>query len=111
MNFGYIVRPKADRDIDNLADSIAERTTLDQALQFLSEIHATFALIVTQPEMGWHCKIKHPQLRTARTFRVNQHFNEFLIFYQPDAGHIEILRVLHGAQDLIAVFAKSDALD
>ena len=52
MNFGYIVRPQADRDLDNLADSIAERTTLDQALQFLSEIYATFTLIATQPEIA-----------------------------------------------------------
>ena len=111
MNFRYVVRPQADRDIDDLADSIAQHFGLDRALLFLSEIYDTFALINTQLEMGWPCKVSHPQLRTARTFRVSDRFDEFLIFYQPFKDHIEILRVVHGSQDLPALFRKSDALD
>ena len=47
MNFRYVVRPQADRDIDDLADSIAQHYGLDRALLFLSGIYDTFALINT----------------------------------------------------------------
>lgn len=57
-------------------------------------------------EVGWHCKVRHPQLMTARTFRVSERFDKFLIFYQPYDDRIEILRVLHGAQDLVALFNR-----
>ena len=42
---------------------------------------------------------------------MSDRFDEFLIFYQPFNDHIEILRVVHGSQDLPALFRKSDALD
>ncbi len=111
MTFGYVVRPKADRDVDDLADSIAEFSGLDTALVFLSDIHDTFALIATQPDMGWPSKIAHPQLRAARTFRVSDRFDEILIFYLSSGDRIEILRVLHGAQDLPVLFSSAGALD
>ena len=80
MRFGYVVRPRADRDIDEIA------------IQFLAEIYETFGLLATQQQMGWLCKVRHPQLLTARTFRVSSRFEKHLIFYQPYSGRIEILR-------------------
>jgi len=109
LSFGYVVRPKADRDIDDLADYIAEHGSLDTALLFLSEVYETFALIASQPAMGWHCKVKHPQMKTARTFRVSERFADYLIFYQPYEDRIEIVRVLHGSRDLAGFFSQSDA--
>ncbi len=111
MNFGYSVRPRADRDIDEIADGLTDRAGLDVGLSFLSEVQRTFALIATQPNIGWHSKVSHPQLTTARTFRVSEPFTDYLIFYQPFEGHIEILRVVHGARLLNALFAKDDAFD
>ena len=104
MRFGYVVRPRADRDIDEIADYLAEKAGLDTALQFLSEIYDTFGLLAAQQRMGWLCKVHHPQLLTARTFRVSSRFEKHLIFYQPYSERIEILRVVHGSQDLEEVF-------
>jgi plasmid stabilization system protein ParE len=69
VSFGYLVRPKADRDIDGLADYIAEHAGLDTALLFLSEAYETFALLATQPEIGWQCKVMHPQLKSPNVSR------------------------------------------
>ena len=111
MSFGYVVRPKADRDIDHIADYIADEAGLETAVRFLSEVYKTFGLVATQPAMGWLCRIEHPQLKEARTFRVGGRFTDYLIFYQPYKDRIEVMRVLNGSQDLAALFGKDDALD
>ena len=100
MRFGYVVRPRADRDIDEIAGYLAEEAGSDTALKFLAEIYETFGLRATQQQMGWLCKVRHPQLLTACTFRVSSRFEKHLIFYQSYSGRIEILRVVHGSQDL-----------
>jgi len=48
--------------------------------------------------------------RSARVFRVRG-FEKVLIFYRPSRQRIEILRVLHGSQDLEALFAKEGVID
>ncbi len=45
MRFGYVVRPRADQDIDGIAAYIVEQSGLDIGLPFLSEICGTFALL------------------------------------------------------------------
>ena len=102
MSFGYVVRPKADRDLDEIADHLAEKAGLDTALRFLHEAHETFARLSAQADMGWPCRLQHPDLKSARQFRVSESFDKYLIFYQPYNDRIEILRLLHGSQDLEA---------
>ena len=110
MNCAYVVRPRADRDIDGITDYLAEEAGLDTALQFLAEIYETFGLLATQQQMGWPCKVRHAQLLAARTLRVSTRFEKHLIFYQPYSGRIEILRVVHGSQDLERLFDR-DGVD
>lgn len=61
--------------------------------------------------MGWSCKISHPRLKSARTFRVSARFSEYLIFYQPGDDQIEILRVVSGYQDLVSLFRGEESVD
>jgi len=77
-------------------------------LRFLSDVYETLALLASQRAMGWHCKVGHLQLRAARVFRVRSRFENYLIFYLPYQDRIEILRVVHGSQDLEALFTKGD---
>lgn len=106
MSFGYVVRPKADQDIDDVGDYLAQEAGLDFGLQFLAELYGTFALLASQSEMGWRCNVAHPQLANVRTFQVSSRFHKYLIFYQAYENRIEILRVLHGSQDLLALFKR-----
>lgn len=111
MSFGYVIRPKADQEIDSIADELAERGGIDMGLRFLSEIYETFAFIVTQPAMGWPCNVANPQLALVRNFRVSERFADYLIFYQPHGTGIEIVRIIHGSQDLVELFKKDGAFD
>ncbi len=50
--------------------------------------------------MGRRCRLKGPELRSARVFRISEPFGKCLVFYLPTPGKIETFRVLHGAQDI-----------
>lgn len=110
MSFGYAVRPKADLDLDEIADYLTQQSSLDTGLSFLAEAHRTFTLLTAQPAMGWRCKLHDSRLAGVRMFRVGAPFTDYLIFYQPRGERIEILRVLHGSQDLEALFSQQDVL-
>ena len=48
MSFGYVLRPKADQDIDDVGDYLTQEAGLDFGLQFLAELYGTFALLASQ---------------------------------------------------------------
>lgn len=100
MILGYSVRPKSDRDIDSIADDLAERASLEDALTFLRVAYETFALLASQPNMGWPCQVRHRDLKSARVFLISEPFRKYLIFYVSTPVGVEVLRVLHGAQDI-----------
>jgi toxin ParE1/3/4 len=111
LSFGYVVRPKADLDLDEIADYLTQQSSLDTGRSFLDEAQRTFALLATQPDMGWRAEYNDSRLTGVRAFRVGAPFTNFLIFYQPRGERIEILRVLHGAQDLETLFSRQAALN
>jgi toxin ParE1/3/4 len=101
----HVVKPKADRDLDDYADYLAEHASLDVALRFFDAVHSTFALIATQPNMGWRSRIKYPGLETLRVFRVAG-FEQMLILYRTLPEGVDILRVIHGSRNLRALLRR-----
>jgi toxin ParE1/3/4 len=110
VSFGYVVRPQADRDIDCIADYLAEDASLDTGLRFIDTAYKTFALLASQPNLGWSCRRSNRIMKSVRVFRVGEPFEKYLIFYQPATSRIEILRILHGARDLDNQFSMDDVL-
>jgi toxin ParE1/3/4 len=109
VTFGYFVRPKADRDIDDIADELSERASLEVGLHFLANTYKTLTLLVSHPEMGWPCRSQNRQLPNVRVFQVGKPFEKYLIFYQALGERLEVLRVLHGAQDLEQILSTEGA--
>jgi toxin ParE1/3/4 len=101
-----VIRPRADRDLDEIAGHFVQNASLDLGLRFLAEAHNTLSLLATQPDMGWRCRLRPPEFRSVRVFRLVEPFDRVLIFYRPAADCIDILRVLHGMQDLEARFSR-----
>jgi toxin ParE1/3/4 len=104
----YVVKPKADHDLDEYADYLAE-ASVDLALRFLDLAHRTFALLATQPNMGRRCRLRHPRLEGLRVFRVRG-FEDLLILYRPQPQGVEVLRVVHGSRNLEA-WVRREAID
>ncbi|MBI3696648.1 MAG: type II toxin-antitoxin system RelE/ParE family toxin [Acidobacteria bacterium] len=71
MSARYVVRPKADQDLDDEAYYLAKEASPEVGHRFLVAAHETFSLLATQPEMGWHCRLKHPGVASLRVFRVS----------------------------------------
>lgn len=72
---------------------------LEAADRFLETIHDKCRLLAGQPEMGPDRSDLGPHVRS---FAVR----DYLIYYRPIRGGIEVLRVLHGARDIPAVFGR-----
>lgn len=105
MNAHYVVRPKADADLDHQAFYLAEKAVPEVGHRFLIAAHETFLLLASQPEMGWHPRLKHADLSLLRTFRVSG-FERMIVLYRPVPDGVEILRVVHGSQDLIRLLSR-----
>lgn len=79
------------------------RTSEDAAERFLQSAQETFELLAGQPEMGKRTNYRSPLLAGVRSFPVKG-FPKHLIFYRPIRDGIEIIRVIHGARDIPAMF-------
>lgn len=99
MSARYVVRPKADQDLDDQAYYLATQAGPDLGHRFLLASHETFGLLAAQPHIGWHPRLKHPDLADLRVFQVSG-FKKMLVFYRPLPEGVEILRVVHGSRNL-----------
>ncbi|MGH9783348.1 MAG: type II toxin-antitoxin system RelE/ParE family toxin [Terriglobia bacterium] len=105
MSARYVVRPKADQDLEDQAFYLAREASPEVGHRFLVAAHQTFALLATQPEMGWHSRLKHPDLASLRVFRVSG-FERILTLYRPRPDGVEILRVVHGSRNHRALLRR-----
>jgi toxin ParE1/3/4 len=95
----YVVRPKADQDLDDQAFYYATEASPEIGHRFLVSAHETFSLLSTQPGLGWNPTLCLPELRGLRLFRVDG-FEKILILYRPLENGVDILRVVHGSQNV-----------
>lgn len=91
------IRPAADADLDHHASHIAE-DNLEVALRFYDQARRTFDELAAMPRMGIPYPSDEPRLTGLRFFPIKT-FPNHLVFYQPSAGGIEVIRVLHSRMD------------
>lgn len=108
MSSELTIAPQADKDVDGAAAYIADRN-LDAGLRFYGAVEETFSKIAAMPGIGAMRPTNNPALAGLRMFPV-QGFKNYLIFYvTQELGHVRILRVLHGAQQVERIVDLSDA--
>ncbi len=92
----YRVSRRADRDLDDIADFIAEHNP-SAAIRVIDGLEERFGLLAAQPFLGESCN----ELRLGlRRFVVGS----YVVYYMPTASGIEVSRVLHGARDVEGLF-------
>jgi len=102
-----VVSPRADRDLDEQFAYIA-RDSRHAAVRFLAAAEETFEQLATMPELGARFHVSHSghsHLAGLRVWQI-QGFEKYLIFYCPIEQGVEIVRVLHGARDIAAIFEQ-----
>lgn len=88
--------PVAERDLDEIWFYIA-KDNIDAADRVLRRIQDKCQQYATQPLMGGHREDLGENLR-------NFVVGSYVIFYRPLADGIEVVRVIHGARDVDAMF-------
>jgi toxin ParE1/3/4 len=89
-------RPRARDDLAEIWDYIAA-DNVERADALIDRIDAVFHSLVRQPLMGRPRDELSPGLRSLSVSR-------YVIFYEPIADGVAIVRVLHGARDIGAQF-------
>jgi len=89
-------RPLAAADIAEIWDYIAE-DSLAKADAWVDRLDQTLRRLATQPKMGRARDELSPNLRSLP-------FGRYVIFYEPLADGIDVVRVLHAARDVDAQF-------
>lgn len=101
----YLIRPKADQDLEDQAWYLANEASPHLGHRFLVAAHQTFALLAAQPGIGWRSRLRHPGLASLRVFRVSG-FERVLVLYRPCPDGVEILRVVHGSRNIQALLDR-----
>lgn len=101
----YLIRPKADRDIEDYAVHLAEVAGDEIGHRFLAATEKTFILLSNNPGLEWRPRLHSEQLRGLRIFSISG-FEKILVFYRPADEGIEILRVVHGSRNLLQFFRR-----
>ncbi len=89
-------RPLAETDILEIWDYIAE-DTFAAADRWVDQLDEKLRLLAIQPLMG---RTRDELERGVRSLP----FGRYVIFYMPTDVGIDVVRVLHGARDIDAVF-------
>jgi len=97
-------KPDVRIDLIELADYISQ-DSLDAALQFLEAAEKTFDFLATHCEVGQLCNFHSQETDGVRVWRVDG-FKNHLIFYRVVEDGIDVVRVLHGARDMEAIFSE-----
>jgi len=96
----YRLSPEAQEDIDAIWDYIAQDDP-SAAERFIHRLTGKFSLLTQQPRSGRPCEELAPSLRC---FPVKN----YIIFYRIAPEALEIVRILHGARDIEALFGPED---
>lgn len=91
----------ASRDVESIIDLIADNSSFNAAERFLNKINDKCRTLANFPSIGRRRDELAPLLRS---FPVE----DYLIFYRPVEGGIEVLRVVSGYRDLEALFSEPD---
>jgi toxin ParE1/3/4 len=104
-----VKRERALRDLERRSDSIYQHNPR-AALRFLDAAEATFRRLAGMAGIGTRYNPEHPALSELRVFPIS-HFKNDIVFYRPLASGIEVVRVLHGAQDIHSILAEEFGIE
>ncbi len=101
--------PKAKQDLLEHVLYLA-KINPDLAEKFIEASEVSFEKLAQMPMKGQRQEFKSPELADVRRWFIPG-FDKYLIFYRPIKGGIEILRVLHGMQNIDAIVDPDESKD
>lgn len=105
MSSDYLIRPKADQDLENQSFYLARHAGLEIGHRFLVAAHETFVFLSRNPDIGWRPRLRAPELENVRVFSISG-FEKMLVFYRSLDERIEILRIVHGSRNVLRLLRR-----
>lgn len=103
MTYTLRILPAADIDLDEAALYVAQ-DSVEQAQRLYDAADATFRLIREYQARGPQCQFDHPRLRSVRRCAIVG-FRNHLVFYRVEPNIVEVIRILHGARDILSILS------
>lgn len=97
-------KPEVRRDLQSQADFIA-RGNVDAAERFLDAAEASFAFLAANPMLGSLCNFQATETAGLRRWPIRG-FEKYIIYYLPIADGVDVVRVIHAARDVEAIFDR-----
>ena len=97
MKLALFLLSRAEADLDAHYEFFAQNS-IEKALRFDEAAFAAFDRLCEMPTIGSERRFDNPTLFGIRLWFVKD-FEKYLIFYRVFGNYIEIVRVLHSAQD------------
>jgi toxin ParE1/3/4 len=98
-------KPRAKADLLEHYVFIGE-DNIEAADRFLAAAEAAFEKLAVMPRIG-HCwRSEEPRIDAVRVWPMPGW--KYVVFYRPTDTGIDVIRVLHGAQDVTAVIAEEE---
>ncbi|MDO9103661.1 MAG: type II toxin-antitoxin system RelE/ParE family toxin [Methylovulum sp.] len=101
-----IFNPKALEDITSIVEHITENNP-NAAQSFRKRLEQTCSLLADMPGIGTLRNFDNPYLANVRFLPLKQ-FEKYLVFYQMRDDAMHIIRIVHGARDLPALFGTDE---
>jgi toxin ParE1/3/4 len=102
------VRPRARTELIEQFVYLGERAGVETAELFSEAVGTTCTRLVAQPLSGERYDSGIERLAGLRRVRVKG-FDNYLLFYLPRPGGIDVVRVLHGARDIESIFTLEES--
>jgi toxin ParE1/3/4 len=100
------LRPRARRDVDGAFDHYLVEAGSEVAQRFADVMEKSLHLLARQPGLGSHRHAALLRWPTIRSWPLRPW--PYLVLYQPQVDHLDIVRVLHTARDIAASLADPD---
>src|SRR3989304_9194046 len=94
---------EAMRDLDGLIEYF-RAASIELAQRFVESSESTFQFLARNREVGQLCLFADPELADMRVWPIER-FRNHLVFFRPTDVGVHIVRVLHGARDVEALFS------
>ena len=94
-------------DLIDLAHYLSEREGARVVTRFISATRKAFERLAEAPGIGTPRDYDNPRYAGMRMTPIPE-FPKYLIFYRVEGDILKIIRVLHGARDLQAIFGRDE---
>ncbi len=100
----HIYRSPQSRDdiLDYYLHLAEDNTAIAEA--FIVAVDERLDALLDQPKMGVELTFRPSELHGMRMFRVSAQFDRYFVFYKPVSDGIQVVRVLHRARHIAALF-------